>query len=269
VNPRYLPEIPEAEAEGSVAETYEDIRRVVGFPLVNLVYRTLAVVPGRLEEIWRDLRPNLAGAAAEAGARELLATAAPRDRVVPLSRSALAAAGVEGDELRRVASTLEAYEHANPRNLLAVTALLHGVGGRGAQPEGGSDADQHDTALLPMADLSTLARPARELLEEMAAAIAAGGETVLVPSLFRHFAHNPCLLALIWTALRPLVDGGSIRACSEAVSARAASLATALPYPVGRLEDEETRAVLERFATTIPRMLVAGSRLRRSLEKVL
>ena len=269
MNPRYLPEIPEAEAEGSIAETYEDIRGVVGLPLVNLVYRTLAVVPGRLEEIWRDLRPNLACAAAETGARELVAAAAPRDRVVPLSRSALAAAGVDGDEARRVVSTLDAYEHANPLNLLAVTALLHGVGGGGAQPEGGSDLAQRDTTLLPMADLSTLVRPVRELLEEMAAPIVADGETVLVPSLFRHFAHNPCLLALIWTVLRPLVDGGSIWAGSEAVSARAASQAAVLPHPVGRLEDEETRAVLERFATAIPRMLVAGSWLRRSLDGAL
>jgi diketogulonate reductase-like aldo/keto reductase len=50
----YLAEIAEEDAEGAVAELYEDIRRVLGLPLVNLVYRHLAAV-GRLEEVWRVL----------------------------------------------------------------------------------------------------------------------------------------------------------------------------------------------------------------------
>ena len=65
----YLPEVSERDAEGLAAEFYEDIRRVVGLPFVNLVYRHLAVEPRRLEAAWSQLRPNLTDEAIDSGAR--------------------------------------------------------------------------------------------------------------------------------------------------------------------------------------------------------
>src|SRR5262249_31484148 len=61
----YLPEVSEAEAQGRVAEIYEEIRRAVGLPVVNLVYRHLAVEPERLQAVWAELRPNLTTLEAE------------------------------------------------------------------------------------------------------------------------------------------------------------------------------------------------------------
>jgi hypothetical protein len=54
-----FPEVPEGEAQGVVADIYADIRNVLGLPVVNLVYRCLAVEPTHLASIWRTLRPNL------------------------------------------------------------------------------------------------------------------------------------------------------------------------------------------------------------------
>ena len=117
----YLPEVPEREAEGLVAELYGDIRQVVGLPLVNLVYRHLAVEPRRLEAAWSQLRPNLTDEAIDSGAETLL-TAASLD-VPALSAPTLEAVGLDRRGLDAVAATLAAYNHANPRNLIALLAL--------------------------------------------------------------------------------------------------------------------------------------------------
>ena len=52
-----LPEISERDASGRVAELYDEIRRTIGLPLVNLVYRVLAASE-RLEDTWAELAPQ-------------------------------------------------------------------------------------------------------------------------------------------------------------------------------------------------------------------
>jgi hypothetical protein len=120
----YLPEIPEADATGRVAELYDDIRAVLGLPLVNLVYRHLAAL-GCLEAAWTQLRPNLSDAAVDAAANELIAPA--RIDFPPFSAAALEAVGLRHSEVATLLETFAAYNHANPRNLLALCALLNGV----------------------------------------------------------------------------------------------------------------------------------------------
>jgi hypothetical protein len=262
----YLKETPEAEATGPVAELYADIRAVIGLPLVNLIYRHLAAT-GRLEGAWSALRPNVTHPALAEGAAELAAIAGT-DAVARLSLAALRAVGVE-DELPGARATLEAYNHANSRNLIALTALLHGAEGT-TRPTTAAALDvagpPDGAMLLPMASLDALPEPTGALLDEMAVAFASPGQTVIVPGLFRHFAHEPALLALCWTVLRPAVDGGVVARRGNLVALRARALAAALPEPVNPAEDEQTRAVLARFIATIPRMLVAGVALRAALD---
>ena len=44
-----IPALSEAEARGDVARLFEDIRWVLGVPVVNLIFRRLAILPGGLE----------------------------------------------------------------------------------------------------------------------------------------------------------------------------------------------------------------------------
>lgn len=254
--PAYLPEVAEADAEGRVAELYADIRRVLGLPLVNLVYRHLAVEPGRLESTWRSLRPNLASRGADEAARLLAAAAAPPP-VEPLAAAALARAGLAGDRAALARATLDTYARGNSRNLLGMWALLDGCagGGPGAEPLDPPPPEP----ILPMADLAALDRPTRELLEELSRPLVGGGPPVLVPSLLRHFAEPP-LLALVREALGPAAGGRSAR--RAAVSETARGLAAALPHPVAPLAEGAGRDVAARFAGTISALLVAGETLR-------
>lgn len=260
----YLPEIPEAEAEGAIAELYEDIRTVLGLPLVNLVYRHLAVEPHRLDSAWRELRPNLTDVAIDAGAEELVGLARLDAPAIPAA--ALHATGLRPSDLPAVAATLDAYNHANPRNLIALFALERGAPGGGlARPA----ARTEPAELLPMAEIASLDPVVLALLHEMAKPFAGRGEATLIPGLLRHFAERPSLLALFWTVLQPLARGRTVARKGNVVARRAAKLADTLPHPVRATTDGETRAVLRQFTRTIPRMIVAGIVLRDALEGAL
>lgn len=258
--------MPESEAVGGIAETYADIRRVLQLPVVNLVYRHLATTPGLLEETWAALRPNFASTAAGAAAAELTAAAAP-PRVAPIPRSALAAARLEAGQADLAAATLRAYERANSRNLLGMHALLDGCPGMGVRAAPAPEVEV--PAILPMASLDSLPAPSSRLLDEMGLHLTGAERPLLVPTLLRHFAAEPCLLALLWTVLAPAVVGGYVTARAEVVAARARTLAAKMPYPIAPLEDARVRDVAQRFVPTMSRMLVLGEMLKAALAEAL
>lgn len=244
-------EIPEAAATGTVAAVYADIRRVLGVPFVALVYRVLACEPDRLEAIWADLGPNLGSDVAGRAAKRLVAT--------PLSGIAVQLRGEDGVDLDAAAAmaTLGAFRHTNTLNVIGLSALLEGVSAPRA-PGPAPSTWRRDQTTLPMADLVALPRSTIALLEEMSAPIAGSERPIVIPSLFRHFAHDERLLALIWATIRPRVEGADFSNATAAIHGEARTIASSLPYRVARVEDEETRALVARFIGTISAMIVVG-----------
>jgi hypothetical protein len=244
-----LAETPEAAATGRPAELYADIRAVLGVPMVNLVYRHLATIPGTLEACWGALRPNLASAAAASMAATLVDLVSAGE-VGPLPRehcSGLANA------------TLAAYRRSNSLNLLGMWALLDGCRGRGA---GGEELRAPPVReILPMAALEALQPATAALLDEMSRAIVGRSEPRLVPSLLRHFAGDARLLALLWAALRPAVR--EVGPAAETIEGRARELAVDLPYRVAPVA--EARGTVREFAGAMARMLVVGELLSAAL----
>jgi hypothetical protein len=249
---QYLREIPERAARGRVAELYEDIRTVLGLPLVNLVYRHLAVDEDRLAAVWSVLRPNLASQAAAEAEEELVRMAAP-SRVLQLPPVAL-------DEAL-AAATLEAYARGNSRNLLGMHALLDGCPGTGdRRPAPPPPAPR---AILPMVALERLPASTRALLDETAALLVGTEQPVLVPSLLRHFAHDARVLAAVRETLR--VQAGELASRGRAVAAQARRRAAGLPVGIEPLADEELRQVASRFVAATSSLLVAGETIRSAL----
>lgn len=262
----FLREIPETAASGSTAEVYRDIRRVLAVPLVNLVYRHLATFPGLLADAWwRDLRLNLKSAVITSLPPALGETAEDVDATsIPLA--ALLAIGVDEDERERARATLDVYARANTRNLVAVIALLDGAPGTAHDPvDVNLNETEESVAPFPIVQLSELDAPVLALLGEMGSAIAGPGAGVFVPSLLRHFADRPALLALFWTVLQPALAGGKLEQAASRIDSRARAVAAELPFPVSRLDHADARASLERFALAIPRMIVVETLLRRSV----
>ena len=99
----------------------------------------------------------------------------------------------------------------------------------------------------------------------MSAPLVVPGEGALVPSLLRHFAHDPAVLAVLWTTLAPAIASGAVANIAENVIAQARAHANALPYAVEPLSDEQTRETLTRFQFTLSRMIVVGRLLEGAL----
>lgn len=259
----YLPEVAEGDAEGSIAEIYDDIRRVLGLPIVNLVYRHLAVEPAQLAGVWQALRPNLTFHATEEAARRLVDHAVP-PAVTPLSAAVLAAVGLNADRARLARATLDAYARANSRNLLGMHALLDGC--PGTHERGDALEPPPAVPILPIAQLDTLPAATVELLREMSAALVGDEQPVLVPSLLRHFATDPPLLALLWTALRTAA-GETLAARSDAVAAKARELAAGFPQSVAPLERQSDREIAARFVVAMSTLLVTGEVVRAAISE--
>lgn len=266
MTPDLVPEIPEAVAVGVVADVYADIRDCIGVPMVNLMYRYLATEPGRLEAAWNALRPNILDEWTEIAVGELR-DAVEVNRVVPISKAAIAVAGVHKEGVQLARNTVAVYNQANPRNLLAVCALLQT---RSRQARSRSPKHRapsaHGLELLPMEAVPVRDLHLQALLEEISRAMASPREQLIIPSLFRHFASRPYLLALVWTAVKPVFAGDDGFAQASNVLARAQELTESLPYPLDFEARFSGARALAQFPTIIARMIVAGSAIARALD---
>ncbi|MBM3491897.1 MAG: hypothetical protein FJX68_15935 [Alphaproteobacteria bacterium] len=191
-----VPAIAEAEAAGEIAVLFADIRAVLGVPLVNLVWRHLATLPGALGWCWAAARPIYVSGRAAAEAQAVLAgLSAPP--LPGLSREALAAVGVGEAELARIRAVVATYNHTNPVALVALTALrlcLAGEPGevRPAAPvPGPAPAEADLPRLLPLAEMAADTASMVVALNRLGAR----GHDRILASMYRHLdtSKNPII----------------------------------------------------------------------------
>ncbi|TDG23506.1 hypothetical protein E2C05_26430, partial [Paracraurococcus ruber] len=104
-----LPEIREAEAPPDIAAIYAALKRTSGVPLVNLIHRHLATLPGVLPWAWQAIRPPLEdGRLAGARVRLAASLAVP---VVPAAD--LAGAGLAEADRAALRALAETYNRGN------------------------------------------------------------------------------------------------------------------------------------------------------------
>lgn len=222
-----LPEIKEAVATGQIADIYDDIRRTIGVPMVNLVFRNMATVPGCLEWAWAHLAPLYDSGAV---AREAAAlTSAPELRRIVAAPTPFDIAATD------VAAAGRAYARANPMNLLGLGVLGRLLEetpeARLRRPAPTSSATRPAPAmpspLPPMIDLARAPAATRQLLEDLARQLHQGDNGV-IPSLYRHFGHAPAFLQTLKTALDGPVHDGRLFAAGAAMENEARSAADRL-----------------------------------------
>ena len=264
-----LPELAERDATGEKAAIYADIRRLGGVPMVALIFRHLATLPGALEWTWAALGPAWErGQLQEAAWR--VARQAPLTPIAAIPRAALAPLGVDGEDLRGIRTVLGAYNRANPVNMLTILCVLRLLRGhaptRSPAARAWTPPPAHE-GLPPMGDITALSPEVSALLD----VVAAPGEPDsprVVQSLYRHYLHRPAFLALVVTLLRQRFDDGSIDASvghvHEEMSAAADRIVegvTAPPAPHAGVAP-----VCARFgASVIPQMIVVGRLLEDAL----
>jgi hypothetical protein len=271
-----LDELPEALATGEQRHIYAEIRRLSAVPMVALIYRHLATIPGALEWAWSVLEPALRAGAVQQAAWQLASRArVPRQPVLPVA--ALRAVGIVEADQRAIAQVLDAYNRANPVNIVAVRCLsLRLAGGAPPASSGVPPQDWQPPAAIPslppMVDPQAMppaVRAAALLLTDRGRTDA---PSPLWPSLYRHLAHWPSFLGLATVVVPPefeAIDATAAR-LRQQVDDAAATLAAQLPAftshpaPAGA-EARRLQAAITQFSPRIPEMVVIGNLLRGAL----
>ncbi len=215
-----MPSIPEAEATGDIAALYADIRQTIGVPLVNLIWRNLATIPGALDWAWSTLKPAYENGSIQAEARALRIGQSLPD-VAVLRPSVLSDAGLSAADLVAIGTILESYDRSNPLNLVAIGALLVLLQGNADGAPAGTPAER--VAEPPVAgELPSLLAldamaPETADLARAVNALGARGRTHIMVSMPRHLAHWPGYLRLYRSIIAPLDEDGRLAARIDAV----------------------------------------------------
>jgi len=269
--PNYLPELPDAEVPSDILAIYQELRRLMGLPLVPLLYRHLATLPGVLQEAWHSLAPLMRTGRLQDAAWEI-ARKVDIDPPLRLEPLALEVVGVDRNACSEITRLLDGYNRANPISILAVSCLAARIASPPSpmltQPARPWTPPRPLTNLPPMTPLTEIPPRLLRLIEDLRV----NGKQApqrMVPSLYRHLTQWPGFLGMTHALLRPGILNGSLE--REAARVRNAMRTKALDYvpmvaPLPLLaETPAARAALAGFVDMIPEMLVVGTLLRRAL----
>jgi hypothetical protein len=271
-----IPAISESEATGLIAEIFADIRHVYRVGVVNLIWRHLATIPGGLPWVWSTIRPLYVNRTVSQEAAALRA-ALSLPELPPWPVAALISAGLQDKDIAGIRTVLAAYDRTNAMALIAFLAVqfrLERVPLPAdvvvcapipvpAEPE-------RELPLPPLLALPDMSTSTAELVLAINGLGAMYREPILA-SMYRHLAHWPAYLALVWTVLAPVkFDQRLDRAIEDAIAqarGRARCLAAQLPTPLPAIRPVTARAVaraIDRFTgDVIAKMVVICSLLRR------
>ncbi len=265
-----VPAITEGDATGEIAAIYQDIRATTGVPVVNLIWRHLATMPGALPWTWGALRPLYAAntvASAAAPLRGQLALPA----MLPWPVSVLESAGLSLSDRQTVGRILSSYDRSNAMNLVALAALqAHTRGQANATPLPATEPGSSIQGDLPFLLTFDQMAPATADLVYRLNAIGDPDHKVIA-SMYRHLAHWPAFLALVWERLAPLAADGRIDGiiADNLVTGRgiAARLAVQIPdtgnAPAQAVQKQVDDALNLFIQFAIGRMVPLGSLLAR------
>ncbi|MDJ0388909.1 hypothetical protein QMO56_12360 [Roseomonas sp. E05] len=260
-----FPEVAETEADGETARIYAALRAAAGIPVVNLIWRHFAALPGVLPWAWATVRPVAGSALLAEGIARLEAAALGAGGAAAV---ALPVLPVLPDEALAV---VEIYNRGNCTNLQLLTALRRVLAGEAAGGGSPPEAAPPPPPLPP-----TPAMPRLEALEPAVraqvrnlAALHGAAVAAAVPSLYRHLALWPELLAPLHAACAALMADGTLPRGRDALLAEAQALSgRMLPAlrPPAAFPAEQRQAVLAALDTfagqLIAEMAVLGLLLR-------
>ena len=250
---KIFPEIHQVGAPSEISAIYTDIRTVSGVPTVNLIWRHLATIPGALLWAWTAVRP-LVCSQEMVQARNRLINAVLLPVILPLSTSALKAAGMNANSLKIFTGILEDYIRGNCTNIIALTALrlkLEGVDAA-SQVLSPSALEPTRTVLPPLAKIESLPINLAEKIRGLAM-LHDGSDGSIIPSLYLELARWPNVVDAFPEWLNELYKPVNMRASRDstclAAEIEARKILPTIDPPPGKLE--EILPALEHFTRLI------------------
>jgi hypothetical protein len=271
----FLPELQEKDAPPEIREIYAEIRLLTGVPMVALIWRHLATLPGVLPDAWSSLAPILRSGLLQETAWQIAGAA----RIQPMTRltpAKLAKLHVTKNDRSAIETVLDAYNRANPVNMLCVYTLF----ARLMRPDGQALAPDFVLwsappeidplpRMYPPGEMPVELRQALEGLASLETAGAIAEGTLAIPSLYRHLVPWPDYIAWIARSLTPYAQDGRLTQTVTAIRAgmarEAESLVVHVPPALALQAHPEAKTALTRFSSLIPEMIVVGRLLKEAL----
>lgn len=122
--PANLPELLERDAPASVRSIYDGLRRGAATPIAALIWRHIATHPGVLEACWASLGPLFDDGRLQDAAWRVARETTPRRLLPKVDPNARPLLGISPDDAASIQTLVEAYNRANPVNMLGVKVLL-------------------------------------------------------------------------------------------------------------------------------------------------
>ena len=262
-----LPEISEDDASPDLKLIYADIRRSMRLPLVNLIYRHFATIPGALPHVWGWVREMSHSGGLEA-ALDRMNQSLRVPQLPPFELTSFAnLSNVNRISIKRV---LEAYNRGNGLNLIALTAIKLDLHQRARGPLRISKFTSDDEPLpLPRLLKFPELKPDVADLVTTISRLHAGNDGV-IPSLYLHLANWPDFLSAAGGRITPLFKNGSIErarlAATNLAHVEAEGLIATLPETarVAGLPDPVVETLKQFINHVIPEMLPIGLALDRA-----
>lgn len=264
--PETLPELSERNAPPSVRAVYAGLREAAVAPIAALIWRHIATYPGMLEACWASLKPAFESGQLPSIAWRIAKQTTPEGLLPRIEPHAQVALGITSDDAATIRAVVEAYNRANPVNLLAVLTLLarleSNAQSRPSSAPAHTPLEAITRALPRMTPPGEMSPNVRWLLNDLRL----GDRTHLdpvVPSLYRHLTNWPAYLGTLHIALAPRFRDGSmsdaIGRVEKAMAAEAAVLGSQIE-PIQELQHKaELQATMRRFTSGfIPMMIVVG-----------
>ena len=260
-----LPQIPEQGAPPHIAAIYADIRKVSGLPVVNLIWRHFASLPGVLPWAWAAVAP-IVGSSAMDAARQRMAASIPLPLIAIPGDAAWHNAGAAEQDVRDISALNEAYVRGNLTNILVLTGLRLRLEhpDRAAAPLPPGPAAPHAPAPLPT--LPRIDDLDASLAARIRALAALHGAERVTPSLYLALAPWPGVVHAIPDWLSPLYEPAALQS-ARASTCRLAEAASLLPAPAPLPDGVAAmRPALQLFTRiVIPDLILVGFALRRVL----
>lgn len=267
----YLQGVPEFQARGRVAANYAEIRPVVGLPIVNLVYRNLATMPGRPEGVKAELAPVLREPTAHAIAGQIASSAKAGES----SWRGGDPGGVAGCLRRRC---------GDARRRRAATRCLR------SRQRDESDRSRRSTGWSRATGRASEGTPTGVCLRTPASPSGDGGAAATVARITDtrgadercgHWAKatdtrserlspshpTSCSPGARLDSAATALEHAGVRGAGPGAKCRCRVVIRELPFGVARMRDDNTRTVLGRFTEVIPWMLVLGAMVRAALSE--
>lgn len=253
-----LSEIRPADAPSEIAAIYDDICAASGVPVVNLIWRHFASLPGVLAWAWTAVRP-LVGSMEMEVARARVARAVALPAMAQPAQAAWAKAGIDAGTLPELHRMIAAYVRGNLTNMVALTALRMRLDApeRRAILLAPAPAPPADASLPPLPRIETLPTDLATAIRALAASHDGAGNGV-IPSLYLALALWPGVVMALADWLGSLYVPETMRMARESI-VRAAEAEAAVMLPdVGPAPEALAvmRPTLDRFTClVIPDMI--------------